>query len=136
LSLPGQRTLDLVLAASLVLNSVFAVLHLVAGRVLFVRGTPVKFFDDDPWTPHTKKQRVLLGGYLALSWAWLQVAALMLGMLAWGNPLGVGLGIVGLVSFAGQMWAMRGNDAVALAGLSLHFAVLVLWTAGTWMHGG
>jgi hypothetical protein len=133
--LPSQRTLDLVLAASLAANAIFAVLHLVAGRVLFVAGRPTRFFDDDTWTPQTKKQRVLLGGYFALSFAWLQVAALMLALLAVGNPLGPWLGVIGLVSFGGQMAVTWANDRVAFLGLAAHFVVLVAWTAGAFLRG-
>jgi hypothetical protein len=123
--------LDWALVASLLINGVLSVLHLVAGILLYVRDRPVAYFGGDTWRPQTPKQRVLLGGFLALSFVWLHVAALSLAILWLGNPLGPWLGVIGLASWAGQMAVMRGNDPVALRGLMLHFLVLVVWTAGS-----
>jgi hypothetical protein len=111
------------------------VLHLAAGFVLYVRAGPRRHFGGDGWRPESPKQRVLLGGYLALSFAWLQVTALMLAFVLLGNPLGAWLGVIGIVSFAGQSWCMRGNDPVAEKGLEVHLVVLLVWTAAVLVRG-
>jgi len=124
-------SIDGLLAASLVVNAVLALLHLAAGYVLYTRDVPVAAFGGDSWRPESPKQRVLFGGYLALSFAWLQVSALMLVLLYTGNPIRAWLGVIGLVSFAGQCLVMRRNDPVALSGLLVHLLVLLLWTLVT-----
>jgi hypothetical protein len=134
--LPSQIVLDRILLASLGLNAIFALLHIGAGYVLYLRAGTGTAFGGDPWQPTTPKQRVLLGAYFALSFAWLQIAALMAAFLLLGNPLGPWLGVIGMGSFAGQSLSMRGNDPVARAGLNLHLAVLLLWTTGSWLHHG
>jgi hypothetical protein len=134
--LPSQIVLDRILLASLGLDAIFALLHIGAGYVLYLRPGTGTAFGGDPWKPSTPKQRVLLGSYFALAFAWLQIAALMAAFLLLGNPLGPWLGVIGMGSFAGQSLSMRGNDPVARAGLNLHLLVLLLWTLGAWLHLG
>ena len=125
----GLDAFDWALLVSLAVNAVLAVLHVGAGIVLYVRNQPSKLYPGDDWKPTTPKQRVLLGSYFALGFAWLQVAVLMGALLVTGNPLGPWLGVVGLASFGGQLVSMRGNDPVAGKGLAVHFVVLLIWTA-------
>jgi hypothetical protein len=125
----GLDVFDWALLVSLAVNAVLAVLHIAAGVDLYVRDVPAKMFAGDLWKPATPKQRILLGSYFALSFAWLQVAVLMSAMLLVGNPLGPWLGAIGLVSFGGQVASMRGNDPVAAKGLVVHLVVLLIWTA-------
>ena len=128
--------LDKLLAATLVLFGVMAVLHDVAGWRFYVRGLGYGPFADDHWKPETVKQRVLLGVFFVTSFAWMQSAALMLALLLYGNPLGPWLGVIGLVFTLPQfLLALRfvAWDFVAISVFVLHILALLAWTADAFL---
>lgn len=128
--------LDKLLAATLVLFGVMALLHDMAGWRFYVQGKGYGPFADDTWKPETVKQRVLLGVFFVTSFAWLQSAALMLAMLLLGNPLGPWLGVIGLVFTVPQfLLALRfvAWDFVAIGVFVLHILALAAWTANAFL---
>jgi hypothetical protein len=128
--------LDKLLAASLVLFGVMAVLHDIAGWRFYVQGQGYGPFANDDWRPETVKQRVLLGVFFVTSFAWMQSAALMLAMLLYGNPLGPWLGVLGLLFTLPQfLLALRfvAWDFVAIGVFVLHILALLAWTANAFL---
>ena len=128
--------LDKLLAASLVLFGVMAVLHDMAGWRFYVQGKGYGPFANDTWKPETIKQRVLLGVFFVTSFAWMQSAALMLALLVYGNPLGPWLGVIALVFTLPQfLLALRFVkwDFVAIGVFVLHILALLVWTANAFM---
>ncbi len=128
-----QLTLpDKLLAATLVLFGVMAVLHDYAGWRFYVRGEGYGPFAGDAWRPETVKQRVLLGVFFTASFAWGQSAALMLALLFAGNPLGPWLGVIALAFTVPQfLLALRfvAWDWVATSIYAAHILALLAWTA-------
>jgi hypothetical protein len=130
--------LDKLLAGTLVLIGVMAVLHDVAGWRFYVQGKGYGPFANDTWKPETVKQRVLLGVFFVTSLAWMQSAALMLALLLLGNPLGPWLGVIGLVFTLPQLLlALRfvAWDFVAIGVFVLHVLALLAWTANAFRVG-
>ena len=128
--------LDKLLAGTLVLFGVMAVLHDVAGWRFYVKGLGYGPFAGDNWRPETVKQRVLLGVFFTASFAWAQSAALMLALLLAGNPLGPWLGVIGLVFTLPQLaLGLRfvAWDFVAIGIYVLHVLALLLWTANAFL---
>jgi hypothetical protein len=128
--------LDKLLAATLVLFGVMAVLHDLAGWRFYVQGKGYGPFANDSWRPETVKQRVLLGVFFVTSFAWMQSAALMLALLLAGNPLGPWLGVIGLVFTLPQFaLALRfvAWDYVAIGVFVLHVLALLAWTANAFL---
>ncbi len=124
--------LDKLLAGTLVLFGVMAVLHDVAGWRFYVRGLGYGPFAGDTWRPETPKQRVLLGVFFTTSLAWGQSVALMLALLFAGNPLGPWLGVIALAFTVPQLLlALRfvAWDFVAVGTYALHILALLAWTA-------
>jgi uncharacterized membrane protein len=124
--------LDKLLAGTLVLFGVMAVLHDYAGWRFYVRGEGYGPFAGDAWKPETPKQRVLLGVFFTVSFAWAQSAALMLALLFAGNPLGPWLGVIGLAFTLPQLLlALRfvAWDYVAIGIYAAHILALSAWTA-------
>jgi hypothetical protein len=124
--------MDKLLAGTLVLFGVMAVLHDLAGWRFYVRGEGYGPFAGDPWKPETVKQRVLLGVFFTTSLAWGQSVALMLALLFAGNPLGPWLGAIGLAFTVPQLLlALRFVrwDFVAVGTYVLHILALLAWTA-------
>jgi hypothetical protein len=124
--------LDKLLAATLVLFGVMALLHDLAGWRFYVQGKGYGPFANDSWRPETVKQRVLLGVFFVTSFAWVQSAALMLALLMVGNPLGPWLGVIALVFTLPQLaLALRfvAWDYVAIGVFVLHVLALLAWTA-------
>jgi len=124
--------MDKLLAGTLVLFGVMAVLHDYAGWRFYVRGEGYGPFAGDAWKPETPKQRVLLGVFFTVSFAWAQAAALMLALLFAGNPLGPWLGVIGLLFTLPQLLlALRfvAWDYVATSIYAAHILALLAWTA-------
>jgi hypothetical protein len=123
---------DKLLAVTLVLFGVMALLHDYAGWRFYVRGEGYGPFAGDTWRPETTKQRVLLGVFFTTSLAWGQSVALMLALLFAGNPLGPWLGVIALVFTVPQLLlALRFVrwDFVAIGIYAVHILVLAAWTA-------
>ena len=105
---------DWLLVASLLLNGLFAFVHVAIGW-------PHRADATTDWT------KIFRGSYFAIAFAWLEVVALMLAVLAVGNPLGVWLGVIGLVAFTGQVAMMWTSDPTAARLMLIHVGVLVVW---------
>ena len=123
--------MDKLLAVSLLLFGVMALLHDYAGWRFYVKGEGYGPFASDRWRPETVKQRVLLGVFFTTSLAWGESVALLLALLVAGNPLGPWLGVIALFFTVPQfLLALRFVrwDYVALATFVLHILALAAWT--------
>jgi hypothetical protein len=107
---------DWLLAASLVFNGILAVIHVAIGVPHWGDATT-------DWT------RIFRGSYFAIAFAWLEVVALMLALLAVGNPLGIWLGVIALLAFSGQVAMMWTSDPIAAKLMLIHVAVCAVWIA-------
>ena len=122
---------DFILIVSTTLLFILGIAHNIFGRKAYGLGSTMRIFKKHgDWTPEGAKQVTLLGVFYMISFSWWESNVMLIFLLMVGNPLGLWLGLIALLSSISQLVLLykfvRWNF-VAQGVFLLHTIVIIIW---------
>ena len=83
---------------------ILGIVHNIFGRKAYGLGSTMRIFKKHgDWTPKGAKQVTLLGVFYMISFSWWESNVVLLFLLMVGNPLGLWLGLIALLTSISQL---------------------------------
>jgi len=122
---------DWALIVSAILLFILGIAHTLFGKKAYGLGSNMHIFKKNgEWTPEGAKQVTLVGVFYMISFSWWESSLVLLLLILVGNPLGLWLGLISLLSTILQLVLLykfvRWNF-IAQGIFLLHAITIILW---------
>lgn len=122
---------DWILLLSACLLFLLGIAHTIFGYFAYTKGSSMNIFrHNGKWKPDGAKQKTLVGVFYMISFAWWENCLMIIFLLLVGNPIGLWLGVISLISSIFQSFLLikyvRWNY-VAQSVFMIHTLIIILW---------